>query len=487
MARFGRFWRWVARGPAVVFDAGDCSRGRPTLPVSRGDDARVADGMLYRLENALRCPEMLTQRRPWREELEIIDRTMKAISGVSDPEELVDVYWENIGELLPIHDYVAVSRRDVEPPFYLVTRSSRFEEHFNPWTQRDRLPRLSGGLLGEIAYANRPVVIEDLPARLSPDDPGRFYLEGMTTMVALPQYDGGEGLNVTAMLLPEGYALDPQIIPMLHWQSGLFGRGTQNLVLRNSLGAALKALDRELQAVGEIQRSLLPAELPPIPGFELAAHYHTSARAGGDYYDFFPLEGGRWGVFIADVSGHGTPAAVLMAITHAIAHAKPGHQTPPDELLRYLNRRLAASYTRGGSFVTAFYAVLDPAARTLTYSGAGHNPPRLVRGGRVIPLDRSGGLPMGIIDDEGYCVATVTLERGDLLLLYTDGITEAMAPLKGAPSRQLFGVERLDALLLDCGATDAGGCIGRVRKEVAAFSEGAPPTDDQTLIAMRCV
>ena len=117
---------------------------------------------------------MRRERRPWREELEIIDRTMKAISGVTDPEELVEVYWSGIGELIPIVEYVALSRRNVEPPFYLITRSSRFTEHPNPWTQRDRLPRLSGGLLGELAYANRPVVIDDLPARLSADDPGRF-------------------------------------------------------------------------------------------------------------------------------------------------------------------------------------------------------------------------------------------------------------------------------------------------------------------------
>ncbi len=82
---------------------------------------------------------MTPERRPWKEELAIIDRTMKAISGVIDPEELVTIYWDNIGDLLPITDYVSVSRRDVEPPFYLVTRSSRFTEHHNPWTQRERL------------------------------------------------------------------------------------------------------------------------------------------------------------------------------------------------------------------------------------------------------------------------------------------------------------------------------------------------------------
>src|SRR5437764_13810060 len=105
----------------------------------------------------------MLKRRPWQEELAIIDRTMKAISGLTDPQELVSIYWSGIGELLAVDEFVALSRRNVEPPNYLITRSSRFTEHHNPWTQRDRLPLLSGGILGEIAYANRPVIIDDLP------------------------------------------------------------------------------------------------------------------------------------------------------------------------------------------------------------------------------------------------------------------------------------------------------------------------------------
>ena len=147
---------------------------------------------------------MLTGRRPWPEELEIIDRTMRAISGITDPEELVEAYWNGIGDLLPIGDFVALSRRNVEAPNFLVTRSSRFAEHFNPWTQRDRLPRLSGGLLGEIAYANRPVIIDDVPARLRADDPGHFYLQGFEALIALPQYDAREALHVTILLPPGG-------------------------------------------------------------------------------------------------------------------------------------------------------------------------------------------------------------------------------------------------------------------------------------------
>lgn len=429
---------------------------------------------------------MLTGRRPWREELAIIDNTMRAISGIRDPEEFVSVYWQGIGELMPIDDFVSVSRRGVEAPDYLVTRSSRFTQHFNPWTERDKLPRLRGGLLGEIAYANAPVIIDDLPSRLAPDDPGYFYLQGFKSLVALPQYDNNEGINATAMLLPAGVDLDKSIIPLLHWQSGLFGRGTQNLVLRNQLDDALASLERELQTVAEIQRSLLPQELPDIAGFDVAAHYHTSARAGGDYYDFFPLENGQWGIFIADVSGHGTPAAVLMAITHAIAHSQPGSHTPPAALLTYLNNELTRSYTSAGTFVTAFYGVLDPRRRLLTYSVAGHNPPRLQRGHSVISVDGASALPMGIMLDQMYSESHIELAPHDMLLLYTDGITEAMSPSHANPPRDMFGTHRLDQILMDHRDASAEQCVANIREAVHAHTEGSPSADDQTIIAMRC-
>src|SRR4051812_24459287 len=99
---------------------------------------------------------MTYQRKSWQEELEIIDRTMKAISGITDPEELITTYFNNIGALIPGNNYISLSRRDVTPPNYLITRSSQFKENFNPWKQRDRLPKMAGGILGEVIYLNQP-------------------------------------------------------------------------------------------------------------------------------------------------------------------------------------------------------------------------------------------------------------------------------------------------------------------------------------------
>lgn len=423
-------------------------------------------------------------KRPWQEELEIIDRTMKSISGITDPDKLVQEYWDGVGDLWPISDYLALSRRGVEPPKFLITRSSRFVEHFNPWTQREKLPVLEGGLLGEIAFADKPVVIRDLEKRLSTDDPAWFYLQGYHSLVALPQYEDGKGLNIGLSLLGPGEEIDERMLPMMHWQASLFGRGTQNLVLRNRLAQTIAELDREMQAVGEIQRSLLPTELPAIPGFDVAAFYQTSARAGGDYYDFFPIGDHEWGLFIADVSGHGTPAAVLMAITHAIAHTRPGTPKPAGDVLEHLNSHLVRSYASSGSFVTAFYATLDPRTGRITYSSAGHNPPRLLREGRVLSLEEAGALPLGILPDQHYAEATAEIRPGDTLLLYTDGITEAMTPLRRDGSRELFGVARLDELLARHPGASAQTVVDAIRACVDAFRGGSPSTDDQTLVAM---
>src|SRR5262249_22052778 len=150
-------------------------------------------------------------------------------------------------------------------------------------------------------------------------------------------FDHGKSLNMV-VLLQEGPAAFPkEQIPDLVWRSNLFGRATSNLVLKEELGEAYQALQRELKLVGDIQRWLLPARLPKIATLDLAAHYQPAQRAGGDYYDFFPLPDNKWGIFIGDVSGHGTPAAVLMAVTHCIAHTHPGPPAPPGKILDYIN------------------------------------------------------------------------------------------------------------------------------------------------------
>jgi sigma-B regulation protein RsbU (phosphoserine phosphatase) len=226
----------------------------------------------------------------------------------------------------------------------------------------------------------------------------------------------------------------------------------------------------------------LPAELPKIPTMGIAAHYQTSQRAGGDYYDFFPLPDGKWGILIADVSGHGTPAAVIMAVTHTIAHTYPGDPCPPGRLLAHVNRVLTERYTgESGTFVTAFYGIYDPAARTFTYASAGHNPPRLKRcaDGSLASLDGVQRLPLGIAADEVYPEKVWQLQVGDQIVFYTDGVTEATSA-----TGELFGVQRLDQVLADC-SVQASDLLKSVLEALDAFTAGQAPTDDRTLLVAK--
>jgi len=251
------------------------------------------------------------------------------------------------------------------------------------------------------------------------------------------------------------------------------------------LARVLEQLDRVRQAVGEIQRSLLPASLPEIPGFEMSTYYQPSQHASGDYYDVVPLVDDQWGFVMADVSGHGIPAAVIMTVMRTLIHAElpSNRDKSAGEFLERVNRVMCETYLRDSRFVTVWAAVLNPVSRRLTYASAGHNPPRLLRGGSVLSLDAVGGLPLGFDPAETYEDAGVTLEPEDLLVIYTDGITEAMR--ESIDGLELFGTERLDRVLSEYSSEGACDCTELVRKAVAAFTNDATPTDDRTMLILR--
>ncbi|QEL17490.1 PP2C family protein-serine/threonine phosphatase [Limnoglobus roseus] len=416
----------------------------------------------------------------WEARLAHVVDLMREMSRQTDPQEMVRAYGERVQHLTRIDRRISLSRRDLAAPCYRVTRSTTWPGAVNPWTDKDRLPLLEGGLVADLIYGNEPRVVDDLA--VPADDPAAEYLAGHRSLLAVPLFDQGVALNMVLFLRTEPAAFAREELPELVWMSNLFGRATNTLVLSDQLRQANQALDRELKAVGEVQRSLLPAALPKIPTLDVAAYYRPSARAGGDYYDFFPLPGGRWGIFIADVSGHGSPAAVLMAVTHCIAHTNPGPAQPPGRVLDYLNQHLVTLYTGGsGKFITAFYGVYDPRGRRLTYASAGHNPPRLKRcaDGRLIPLDAAGGLPLGITGEETYDEAVQQLQPGDQVLFYTDGITEA-----ANRTGELFGTDRLDRVMGNC-ALQAAGLLEEVLRAVEAFADGHPADDDRTMIVAR--
>lgn len=413
----------------------------------------------------------------WQIRLSHIVDTMREMSLQTDPQLMVRSYGARMQALFPAAKRISLSRRGLSDGQFRITRHSDWKEEINPWKQPDRLPLYTGGILSELIYADRPQVLNDI--HIAADDPAAHLLAGTRSLMALPLYDMGASLNMVVSTREEPHVYDENELPERVWMANLFGRAAQNLVLAEKLEAAYREVDRELKIVADIQRSLLPKTIPQIKTMRVAQYYETSRRAGGDYFDFFRLPENRWGILIADVSGHGTPAAVVMAILHSLAHMYPGEPMPPSKMLRHLNHHLTERYTsESGHFVTAFYAIYDEVTRELTYSAAGHNPPRLRRYGEsnVWALDKATGLPLGIVPEAKFADHTVLLKPGDRITFYTDGITEALNA-----SGQMYGTERLDAALESCCA-DPQKSLQTVLDDVCKFTDGHALTDDRTLL-----
>jgi sigma-B regulation protein RsbU (phosphoserine phosphatase) len=249
--------------------------------------------------------------------------------------------------------------------------------------------------------------------------------------------------------------------------------------LTAEVAASREVLDREARAVGKLQRELLSGALPPLADYEWESYYATSTRAGGDYYDAAELPDGRIAIIVADATGHGTPAAVLMATGRALFRVETERPCAPGDELATLNRRLSGMLPTGW-FLTACLVILDPASGELEYSLAGHEPPLIVRARVVEFLTGVGGPPLGPFPDARYATGRERLEPGDTLVLYTDGVTETMNA-----DHAFFGTDGLRNALLGSSELSLAGARSRVLMAIDAHAAAASPADDTTILMLR--
>jgi serine phosphatase RsbU (regulator of sigma subunit) len=259
---------------------------------------------------------------------------------------------------------------------------------------------------------------------------------------------------------------------------GLFRSALREQNRLHAIEQRYAAVEAEMKVAGAIQARLLPQTLPEAPGYALAVFHQSHREIGGDYYDAYLLPDGALCMTIADNMGEGIPGALLMADTRMAMAARAGALTKASDVVRAANRALVAT-APPETFVTAIFAKLEPGTRRLTYCNAGHPPGMVARGSRISLLDK-GGMPLAVEPDEEYDEDELLLEPGDALLLYTDGVVEAMNS-KG----ELFGEERLARVLGYAAATrDPEAILRQVRDAVEAFRAGVEQRDD---VAMLCV
>ncbi len=239
-------------------------------------------------------------------------------------------------------------------------------------------------------------------------------------------------------------------------------------------------LEAELDAARTIQRSILPRARPRLPGFDFGVLMEPMRSVGGDFFDFIPLGDDRLGIAVGDVTDHGIPAAIFMALTYSLLRAEASRARSPGEALRSVNRHLLGM-NESGMFVTVLYGILSGATREFGYARAGHDLPLLLDARReVVRLGYGVGQPLGLFPDPALDEQRVVLPSGSLLLMYTDGVTEAMDR-----DRQQFGLERLQAALRAGGRLPAQAVCEAVGDGVRAHSGAAAQHDDITLVAVQ--
>jgi serine phosphatase RsbU (regulator of sigma subunit)/predicted ester cyclase len=310
--------------------------------------------------------------------------------------------------------------------------------------------------------------------------------EVVTTFAASAIHDRGEWMG----LVPTGKEFKPLLV-LIHrivggkiaeeWSqgSGLAELAQQRLEQER---IERERIEHELKVARSIQHASLPEEVPSLEGWQISPHYQPAREVGGDFYDFHFLSEGRVGLVVGDATGKGVPAALVMSTTcgmlQAVSEASESSSSSPGEVLKRANEALSVRIPPN-MFVTCFYAILDPGSGSLTYANAGHDLPYLHRDGEAEEL-RARGMPLGLMPGMGYEEKEISLQAGESVLFYSDGLVEAHGP-----EGNMFGFPRLRALLAEHAEEERPPGDFLMEELYSFVGEGWEQEDDITLLTLK--
>ena len=425
----------------------------------------AAEGVAFALDYALLSQEI--ERRALEK-----DVLLDIARALSAPFELEDVVEATFSSLRQVIDYDAAA-------IYLVSRGTKtlelVSEHGYPEGSELALDlQIGQGIVGWVAKSGQPAIVPDVRR-----DP-RYVAARL-----------GTRSEIAAPLMVEG-----RVIGVFNLESDhedLYHEGHLELLLAFAAQAALaverartarerveqRRLERDLAIARDIQRSFLPASAPRVPGFEIAGTSISHDKVGGDYYDFIAVSDTRLGLAIADVSGKGIPAALIMAGFRMCLLAEIRNDFAIRAVMRKVNQLLHES-TERDRFVTAFYGVLDWRNSMIIFSNAGHNPPMLLRADGTGEELSDGGVALGVLEDTHYEERPVAIHAGDILVMYTDGVSEAEDE-RG----EQFGPERVEKVVRAHPDHNARELTQDIVAAVLDWAGEKGPVDDLTLIVLR--
>lgn len=438
----------------------------------------------------------------WRSEaIEQVYEIQRELSRLTDPAALVRTFVDSLTRFLPISRILYVlpwpppiRRYNWIPGPEVAAGSLGFRALLDvntsdpSWRQSTEFRTLfsprpgiaadgTGGLLGEITAQQDPMLKEHLA--LSASEP---YLGATAanhrSMIAVPIFWQGHTQAWIIVFADVPSAFTPSDVRLLLTTGNMLARSAVYLDTLEEAKLANTRLHATFNEIGRVQRLLLPATLPTDPRLTFATSYLPSDASGGDYYDVFEPDSETLDLVIADVSGHGPVASVAMAMLRTAMQSwcRGGHA--PNTVVPQINELMHSSLDEG-MFITACFLCLDRQSGELNYVNCGHNPPIIRRrGGQISLLDAGGGPPLGVCKDLDPHPGSFTLEPGDLLVLYTDGIPEAFSP-----GNELLGMQRLIEAI-GRGEGDPERTKRDVLETVIQHAAGRPRVDDQTLVVM---
>jgi sigma-B regulation protein RsbU (phosphoserine phosphatase) len=353
-------------------------------------------------------------------------------------------------------------RRGVETPLDIHAR----------WTREEEAPdvplQLSGSIIRQVMQARESVLVSN-DGSDGANSPGHSFIQlNLRSAMAAPLFDNERVRGIiyvdTSQRDVRYEQADVEVLTAV--------ANAVAVKLRNLL------LESEIQMGAEIQRLMLPAQLR-LPGYDIAARYVPARMIGGDLYDFITVRDGCAVLLVADVTGKGLPAALLMANTQATMRAQTAAGGPVSERVGRANRLITTS-TGTETFVTAFYAELDASAHRLSFCNAGHEHPYLFHGDGSVERLATGGLTLGILPGFEYQDGIAEMRAGDTLLVFTDGITDATNN-----AEELFGAKRLENVVRERLASSADDIAQSIIDAVNAHAGGEPQFDDLTLMVVK--
>ncbi len=303
--------------------------------------------------------------------------------------------------------------------------------------------------------------------------------EGLRFHASAPLISQGKPLGLINVATPDWQFLTAADLHLLSDVSVMLVAALERAYFYEVAEARRIRLEKELQVAREVQAGLVPREMPDLPGFSLAGAWHPAREVGGDFYDIFPLDEGHWGMVIGDVADKGTAAALYMAMVRSLILSGALRHRSPAAVLTEVNQTILRQSSEM-ILVTVFLAVLDPEKRTLQYANAGHNPPMVRRAaGTFESLTRTGSA-LGVLEELQLSEVTIALGRGDAIVMYTDGVTEARNPRKDD-----YGTDRLTAAIA-AAPRKASELLTYIEADLDAFKAGTgvPQQDDIAFLVL---